>query len=365
MNTVGHVRIWLLAFLVFGLLVFLFQEILTPFIAGMAVAYFVDPIADRLEEWGLSRTLATTVLTIAFFILTLGALALLLPVLTAQILGFAGRVPLYFDHARTAIEPLIMEFFDGVTREDIKEMGGNLATFAQQGFNVVGKLIQHVINGGTALIDVMSILVLTPLVTFYMLRDWDVMVAQVNDWLPRHRAEVIREQLRLVDETLAGFVRGQASVCFILGTFYAVALSFLGLEFGLLVGLGAGLISFIPYFGSILGFGVSIAIALVQFSGDWMQIAMVAGVFVFGQAVEGNYLTPKLVGERVGLHPVWVIFALMAGGAVAGFTGVMLAVPIAAVIGVLVRFGLSQYLQSSLYLGYKKKSTQGGDPLDE
>jgi len=363
MNTAGHVKVWLGIFVVFGLLIYLFEDILTPFIAGMAVAYFVDPLADKLEKWGLSRTLATTVLTLAFFILSLGVLALLLPILTTQILGFASRVPLYFDHAHTAIEPLIVEFFDGVTREDLKELGGTLATFAQQGFNVAGKVVQHVVSGGTALVDVISLVVLTPLVTFYLLRDWDVMVAQVNAWLPRHRADTIRQQCVLIDRTLAGFVRGQASVCFILGTFYAVTLSILGLEFGLLVGLGAGLISFIPYFGSILGFAVSIAIALVQF-GDWVQIGLVAGVFIFGQLVEGNVLTPKLVGEQVGLHPVWVIFALLAGGTVAGFTGIMLAVPVAAVIGVLVRFALHQYLASSLYLGQSvPPKDQGQDSL--
>ncbi|WP_135076798.1 AI-2E family transporter [Terasakiella sp. SH-1] len=350
MDATKQLRIWSFSLLVFIVLLYVLRDVLTPFVAGMAVAYFIDPLADKLEKWGLSRTAATSVITIAFFILTIGALSTLLPVLTSQIIGFAGRVPIYFDHLHAILEPVAKQIFSGASEADLKELGATAAGFAKQAFSVIGNLLQKLISGGAALFDVISILVLTPLVTFYLLRDWDLLVARIDHWLPRKHAPTIREQFRLIDETLAGFVRGQASVCLMLGTFYAVGLSVLGLEFGLLVGLGAGLISFIPYFGSILGFGVSISIALVQFS-DMTQVGLVAGVFAIGQVLEGNVLTPKLVGEKVGLHPVWVIFALMAGGALAGFTGVMLAVPVAAIIGVLVRFGLAQYMKSALYTG--------------
>ncbi|WP_417820584.1 AI-2E family transporter [Terasakiella sp.] len=354
MNASKQFRIWGIGLLTFILLLYILSDVLTPFVAGMAVAYFVDPLADRLEEWGLSRLVATSVITVCFFILTIGVLSTLLPVLATQVIGFASRVPEYMDYVRNLAEPLIRDIFAGVSESDLKELGSTIASFAKQGLGVLGQVLKQVISGGVALVDIVSILVLTPLVTFYLLRDWDVMVARIDNWLPRKHADIIRDQFRLVDQTLAGFVRGQASVCLILGVFYAAGLSVLGLEFGLLVGLGAGLISFIPYFGSILGLGVSIAIALVQFD-SWMDIAMVGGVFAIGQIIEGNFLTPKLVGEKVGLHPVWVIFALMAGGSLAGFTGVMLAVPVAAVIGVLVRFGLAQYMKSALYTGDMSK----------
>jgi len=355
MNASRQLRIWSIGLLTFILLLYILSDVLTPFVAGMAVAYFVDPLADKLEEWGLSRLVATSLITVIFFVLSIAVLSTLLPVLATQIIGFAGRIPEYVAYVREIAEPFVRQVFSGVSESELKELGTSVAGLAKQAFSVLGEVLKKVISGGVAVIDIVSILVLTPLVTFYMLRDWDVMVARIDGWLPRKHADIIREQFSLVDHTLAGFVRGQASVCLILGVFYAAGLSILGLEFGLLVGLGAGLISFIPYFGSIVGFGVSIAIALVQFD-DWTTISMVAGVFAIGQLIEGNFLTPKLVGEKVGLHPVWVIFALMAGGSLAGFTGVMLAVPVAAVIGVLVRFGLAQYKKSALYTGEISKS---------
>jgi len=348
MTATKQIRTWIISLLVFIILLYVLRGVLTPFIAGMAVAYFVDPIADKLEEWGMSRTAATASLTFAFFVIALGGLSVLLPALTSQVTGFASRVPLYFAQLQTWAEPLLAQILSGMSENDFKELTGSAASVAKHALGAFSNIVQRLISGGSVLVNLVTLIVLTPLVTFYMLRDWDVLVARIDSWLPRKHVSVIREQCKLIDETLAGFVRGQASVCFILGTFYAIGLSILGLEFGLLVGLGAGLISFIPYFGSIVGFGVSMAIAVTQFS-DMTQIGLVAGVFVVGQVLEGNFLTPKLVGEKVGLHPVWVIFALMAGGALAGFTGVMLAVPIAAVIGVLVRFGLAQYLKSALY----------------
>ena len=201
-----------------------------------------------------------------------------------------------------------------------------------------------------AFANLISLLVITPVVAFYLLRDWDRLIARIDTWLPRDHAETIRERVREVDRTLAGFLRGQGTVCLILGLFYAIALSIAGLDFGLVVGLVAGLLSFIPYVGAIIGLVLSVGLALLQFD-DWLRVAIVAGIFFVGQAVEGNFLTPKLVGESVGLHPVWIIFGLLAGGALFGFVGVLLAVPAAAVIGVGVRFALDRYLQSPYYRG--------------
>jgi len=187
------------------------------------------------------------------------------------------------------------------------------------------------------------------------LRDWDRIIEKVDSWLPRDRADLIRGQVRQIDETLAGFARGQALVCLVLGVFYAVGLSVVGLEFGMAVGFVTGLISFVPYFGMLFGFAAGIGIAIAQF-GEIAPVLLVAAVFGAGQIIEGNFLTPKLVGERVGLHAVWIIFALLAGGSLFGFLGVLLAVPIMAVIGVLARFLLAQYLDSPMYVARERDS---------
>ena len=199
-------------------------------------------------------------------------------------------------------------------------------------------------SGGLALFKLASLLIITPVVSFYLLRDWDRIIAHMNSLLPPGHASTIRGLTAEIDDTIAGFVRGQANVCLILGFYYGIALSLAGLESGLLVGFGAGLISFIPYVGASVGLVVGVAIAIAQFS-DWLPVFLVAVIFIVGQVAESYVLTPKLVGDRVGLHPVWIIFALLAGGALFDFTGVLLAVPAAAVIGVLARFGQARYLE--------------------
>jgi predicted PurR-regulated permease PerM len=203
---------------------------------------------------------------------------------------------------------------------------------------------------------VLSLIIITPIVAFYLLRDWDAITAKVDSWLPRQNAPTIREQFLAIDGTIAGFVRGQSTVCLVLAALYGISLTVIGLKSGLMVGIGAGLISFVPYLGAAMGMVIGVGIAIVQFP-EWTTIAIVGGVFLFGQTLESYVLTPRLVGDRVGLHPVWIIFALLAGGAVMGFTGVLIAVPAAAVIGVLIRFSLTRYMASDLYSGHKDKNT--------
>jgi predicted PurR-regulated permease PerM len=209
------------------------------------------------------------------------------------------------------------------------------------------------VAGGLAIFDIIATLVLTPVVAFYMLRDWDNMVAKVDSWLPRRFAGTIRQLGHDADHSIAGYLRGQALVCMILGAFYAVSLALVGLEFGLVIGIVAGVITFLPYVGSLVGGVLAIGMALAQFPPDWVSVAIVAGIFVFGQAVEGNYLSPKLVGDRVGLHPVWIMFALLAGGSLFGFVGILIAVPTAAVVGVIVRHLIGRYRESAIYRGSK------------
>ncbi len=345
-----QIAIWIGGLVLLVIMLFALRSILLPFVAGMAVAYFLDPAADRLERWGCSRTLATSIITGAFLLLVVAMVLVILPVLQKQILDFVERVPMY----AAALERNVvgaLELVRGRLRpEDWENLRQAASQYVGQAIGWTAALLKGVWSGGMALANLLSLIFITPIVSFYLLRDWDRIVKETRSWLPPRHAEVIREQAALIDERLAGFVRGQALVCLILAIFYAVALSIAGLEFGLLVGLGAGLISFVPYVGFIVGLIVSVGLALVQFS-EFQPIAIIAAIFVFGQVVEGNFLSPKLVGERVGLHPVWIIFALFAGGGLMGFVGVMLAVPAAAVIGVLSRFALQRYLESPLFAG--------------
>ena len=343
-----QIRYWLFGFLVVCVLLYLLSDVLFPFVAGMAAAYLLDPTADKLESWGCSRTLATSLITGLFIIVALTVILLVAPVLADQIVGFLERAPGYIEAARNYLTPLFEALRERFPIEDMDKIRDAAGSFISKALTWLGRVIAGLWTGGVVLINILSLTFITPIVTFYLLRDWDRIVGYVDESLPRGNAEVIRGQLQEIDRTLAGFVRGQLMVCLVLGVFYAAALSIVGLEFGLVVGLAAGAVSFIPFVGAIFGFVVSVGLAILQFS-DWVQVGIVAAIFVVGQALEGNFLTPKLVGDKVGLHPVWIMFALLAGGALLGFVGVLLAVPIAAVIGVLLRFGYGQYLASPLY----------------
>lgn len=348
MTAARQIRFWLLGFLLFLIVVYLLSAILLPFVAGMAVAYFLDPACDRLEGMGLSRTLATTVVTAVFALVVIAALLLLVPLLQNQILDLVERLPRYVDTLAESIAPIIQRIEQRLPVDSLERAREALTGQTGNVLGWLGKAIGGVVSGTFALANILSLVFITPVVAFYLLRDWDRMVERVDTWLPRGHAPVIRAQARQIDRTLAGWVRGQAVVCILLGVFYGIALSIIGLDFGLVVGLMAGLLSFVPFVGTITGFVVGLGIAFAQYS-DWAPIIAVLAVFVVGQVVEGNFLTPKLVGDRVGLHPVWVIFALLAGGALFGFVGVLLALPVAAVVGVLVRFALLRYLESSYY----------------
>ena len=347
MTTRQHVFSWIGALAVFVGFVMLFESILLPFLVGLAVAYFLDPICDRLESAGCSRTLATTLVTAGFFLVVALVFALLMPVLYKQAVQFAAQMPDLFERIEAKARPFIESVADlkASNEESFKNMlrdsFGGAAKF-------LGRLGSQLISGMGAIANMVALLIVTPVVAFYLLRDWDELVSAIDGWLPREHAPKIREQFSLIDETLAGFVRGQFSVCLLLGVFYAIGLTALDLPFGIVVGLATGILSFIPYVGMLAGFGVGLGLAIANFN-DPLYIGLVIVVFVVGQVFEGNYLTPKLVGDRVNLHAVWILFALMGGGALFGFVGILLAVPVASVIGVLVRFTLGQYLASPLY----------------
>ncbi|HYC02551.1 MAG TPA: AI-2E family transporter [Azospirillaceae bacterium] len=360
MNPARQLRFWLIGFLVFAALIWLLHGMLLPFVAGMAIAYLLDPAVDRLERGGAPRWLATTLVLLSFLLVAALGLVLLVPLIQDQVVDLVQRLPGFIAWVKAELIPQLNRLLRRLSPDDMERLRTAAGEYAGTLVSWGVDLAKGLFSGAVSLVDILSVIFITPIVAFYLLRDWDKLVAAVDGWLPRAHAETIREQVREADRTLAGFVRGQAAVCLVLGLFYAVALTIVGLDFGLMVGLLAGFLSFIPFVGSLVGFVASVGIAFFQYDELW-RVGLVAGIFVFGQAVEGNVLTPKLVGDRVGLHPVWVMFALLAAGSLFGFTGVLLAVPVAAVIGVLVRFGLGQYMASSYYTGVNRPHVPAGD----
>jgi len=350
MNARTYAGIWLAALAILIVLLVLFQNILLPFVAGMAVAYFLDPVADRLEKAGLSRTLATSIITAAFIVVVILFLIFAVPLLQGQIVDFLGKLPDYFQAARGWAEPMIERWTNRIEPEQADRAEAVIEQFSQRAVQFVLSMLGNVWAGGMALVNLLALMFITPVVTFYLLRDWDSIIERLNVWLPRAQAETIREQARIMDSTLSGFVRGTGMVCIILAVFYAATLSIAGLQFGLAIGLAAGLLSFVPYLGSLGGLIICVGLAFLQFDETW-RIAVIAAIFIFGQLVEGMILTPKLVGDRIRLHPVWVIFAVLGGGTLFGFVGMLIALPVAALIGVVIRFGIGQYLESELYRG--------------
>lgn len=341
-----QLQFWGVGTLVFILLMWLLGDTLLPFFAGAAVAYFLDPIADRLERLGMGRAVATAIIAVATVLFMAVALLLLVPALIDQVGAFITAAPEYFSQFIAFLSERFPEAFEenSPIRTNLAEAQGRI----QEGGLT---LLNTVLAGSLQLIDFIVFLLVTPVVAFYLLLDWDHMVGRVNAMLPRDHARTIRQLAREIDTALAGFVRGQLLVCLILGTFYAITLTLVGLPFGFLVGMVGGLLTFIPYVGALVGGLLSIGIALATFWGDPLRIILVAGIFQFGQLIEGNVLSPNLVGRSVGLHPVTLILALAVFGRLFGFAGMMVAVPVAAAIGVLTRFALSKYLESPLYIG--------------
>lgn len=360
-----QVFFWLVTLAIFVAFLMLFSSILLPFIAGMALAYFLDPVADRLERIGLSRLMATVVILVSFVVVFVLSLMIIIPVLASQLNEFIQRVPAYVTQLQTFIATSNAAWLPDWVDGQMGTIRENFSRYLSEGVGFLGTLVEQIWNSGKALLDIASLLVVTPVVAFYLLLDWDRMIEKVDSWVPRHQLGTVRRLATELDSTIAGFVRGQGSLCLILGIFYAIALSAAGLNFGLLIGFFTGMISFIPYVGSTVGLLLSLGVALVQFWPDFIWVGVIAGIFFFGQFIEGNILQPKLVGKSVGLHPVWLMFALFAFGALFGFVGVLVAVPAAAAVGVLVRFAISRYLDSDLYYGTSVVLAPPSQPVGE
>jgi predicted PurR-regulated permease PerM len=328
----------------------LFSSILLPFVAAAGLAYFMDPPASRLTRLGVPRPAAALLMVVALIVAGLLFLLLLYPLLISQLGILVSRVPDYAEvfreFATRTVAHLRERFGPDLVDQKLQDL---VATQAGSVLGFLAGSLSRLVIGGVALFNVVSLAVITPVVAFYLLRDWPRVVARVDSWLPRRYAGTLRDQAREVDRILSAWLRGQAICCLALALFYAVGLTLVGLDLGLIVGISAGVLSFIPYVGTITGGITSIGLALAQFP-NWHGVALVAGVFVLGQSLEGYVIYPRFLGDRVELHAVWVIFALFAGGAAFGFLGVLLAVPMAATIGVLARFWLRRYMESQLYL---------------
>jgi predicted PurR-regulated permease PerM len=345
-----QVAFWLATLIVLVLVLWLLSDILLPFVAGLAIAYLLTPLTDRLEKHGVNR-LAAALIIITLVVLALVYLILLVaPIIGGQLYSFIDNIPGYVTRLQSLLSdpsPPWLQKILGAGFSADKSIG-DLVT---QGVGWLSTFLRSLWSGGRSLVSLFSLVVVTPVVAFYLIYDWHRMIRIADGWIPVHQRTTVRQLAREIDAAISGFVRGQTAVCLVLGSFYAVMLTITGLNFGLLIGLISGVITFIPYVGSMTGLILALGVAVAQFWPEWTSIAMVLGVFLVGQFIEGNLLAPKLVGDSVGLHPVWIIFALLAFGYLFGFVGLLVGVPLAATIGVLARFGLARYRESSIYTG--------------
>ena len=322
------------------------SDVMLPFLLGAALAYFLDPLADRLERLGLGRAAATVTISLAVLLIFVLAFLLVVPLLFEQIQALKEAIPGLVDQ----VYALATEQFPTLADPD-STLRHSLASFATAVQARSGELANALLGSALSVINVVLLIVVVPVVAFYLLLDWDRMIAQVDALLPREHAPTIRKVAAEINRTVASFVRGMGTVCLLMGIYYAAGLMLVGLQFGLVIGAIAGLITFIPYVGAMIGGVLALGLALVQFWGDWLHLGLVVAVFVGGQALEGNVVTPRLVGRSVGLHPVWLIFALSVFGASFGFVGMLVAVPVAAAVGVIARHFAEVYRESPLYSG--------------
>ena len=346
-----QIKFWIAALAVFIALLWLLSEILLPFVAGIVLAYLLNPVAQRLEQAGINRTISGLLIIVVAIALLIVLVLLLAPILAAQLSAFIERVPSYVARLQAVIADPGHEWLAKILGDRLPDASKSVGDLVTQGAAWLGTFARSLWSGGKALVSVLSLMVITPVVAFYMLCDWDRMIAAIDNWIPRPQRETVHSLAREIDTAIAGFIRGQTSISLMLGGFYAVALALTGLNFGFLIGFTAGVISFIPYVGSLTGLVVAVGVALAQFWPNWTPLIIIVMIFVVGQLLEGYVLAPKLVGERIGLHPVWLMFSLVAFGYLFGFVGLLVAVPVSAAIGVLLRFALKQYRASPIYTG--------------
>lgn len=353
--------IWIGGAVIFFGLLYLLSGILMPFLTGLLVAYAMNPAVKHFEKWGISRTFGTLIMVLGFLLLIGLLLFIAIPFILTELSRLAIHVPQYGQRILTSLQPLLDEaslYFEPKDLDRLRELG---STYFGDVISWGIRLLAGILQNSLALANLISLIVITPVVAFYCLRDWNKIIATVDRWLPRPYEPTIRQLFIQMNETIGGFVRGQSLVCLTIGIYYCIALSLAKLDFSYVVGSVIGVMAFIPYVGALVGLLLSMGIAFSQFS-EWSSIGVIAGIFIVGQTLEAYLLIPYFVGDRIGLHPVWVIFALLAGGVLYGFIGILFALPVAAALGVLVRYGIESYLKSPYYLGdippLKKRSRE-------
>ena len=342
---------WLAALVVFVALLWLLSPILLPFVLGMAIAYVLDPLAERLTRRGMSRLIAALIILGVFVLFFATLFVLIVPILAHQLAALIEDAPNYAQRLQAFVSDPKYPWLKHSIGDNLAGTDKSVGDLLNQASGYLTGLLASIWERGQALISIFSLLIITPVVAFYLICDWDGMVDAIDSLIPLPQRDTVRGLFKDIDKTISAYVRGQSGVCLILGSYYAVGLSLAGLSYGLLIGVVSGLISFIPYVGSLTALVLSLAIATAQFFPDWSSILIVAGVVLFGQFLESYVLAPYLVGHSVGLHPVWLMFALIAFGYLFGFVGLLLAVPLAAAAGVLIRFAVRRYLNSPLYTG--------------
>lgn len=334
---------WLLLIIGFAVLFWASRHVLGPFVAGFVVAYLLDPLAQRLERRKWPRWAASATVLVLFFAVIIGVLLASAPIIEAQINQLIITLPKLIDTTLPLAERLLK---DSRMFANSQEIVANLGNRAVGWFSGA---IGTIVASSLAFVNLISFVVITPIVAFYLLRDWPIVLARIESWWPRKQLPEIKAVLADSDAALSGFVRGQSLVCLSLAVFYAIGWSLVGLDYAVVLGLLAGILGFVPFLGVIFAVGLSLLVGLGQWGFDWLQLGLVLGVFFIGQMLESSVLTPNLIGNRIGLHPVWVLFAVFAGGTVAGIVGVFFAVPVAAVLGVVVRYALAHYRRSNFY----------------
>jgi len=354
-----QIGFWIAAFVLLILFFWTFSGVLLPFAAAFGIGYLLDPVADRLERLGLNRLGATLIILAAFVLSLILIVMLLVPILGHQLAGLIQSLPGYVSKLQELIAQQSEYFTQGYGGVILQKLGlsgqgsgdalGSTGDLVTKGATWAAGFLNSLLQRSAAFFSLLSLIVVTPVVAFYMLLDWDKMIAQIDSLVPLRHRDVVRMLARQIDAAMAGFLRGQSLVCLFLGVWYGIGLSVVGVNFGLLIGITGGILSFIPYVGSLTVLVASTLVAVVQGWPSWHLPAAAIGVFAVGQFLEGNILSPKLVGDSVGLHPVWLMFALLAFGSLYGFTGLILAVPLAAAAGVILRFAVSRYRVSSLY----------------
>jgi predicted PurR-regulated permease PerM len=329
--------------------VVLLREVLLPFVAGMMLAYLLDPLASRLERFGMNRLVATLAIVGLFVVGVAAVIILTAPIVVNEVASFVDNLPLYIRRLHGLAIDKDRPWLSKIIGEGLGQAEQSISGLTTLAADSLDGFLHSVWSGSRALISVFSLAVVTPMVACYLLYDWNRMIATIDNWVPPSRRDTVRALAREIDETIGGFMRGQGTLCLILSVFYAAALSLTGLNHGVLIGVAAGLISFVPYLGSLGGLVVSTSVAVAVFWPNWPHILIVPAIFFVGQTLADYVLSPHLIGRRIHLSPVWVIFALFAFGYLFGFVGLLIAVPLAAALGVLMRFAMRQYYASPLY----------------